>query len=57
MLRKDLAYKNSELIKKSFMRLAPMVYLIKIFGVNLLTLFGKLDLFVAIQQILLMFMK
>jgi hypothetical protein len=37
--------------------LAPGVDLIKLFAVNLLTLFCKLDLFIKMPQILLMFIK
>ncbi len=39
------------------MRLTPEVNLIKIFGINLLTLVCKLDLFTALRQLLLEIIK
>jgi len=42
---------------KNFMAQMAGVNLIKLFGINLLNFFCKLDRFIAMQQILLMFIK
>jgi hypothetical protein len=43
--------------RNSFIIQAPGVNLIKLIGLNLLTLFCKLDLFIVMKQILLVFIK